>query len=117
VDEIGLPDLTAEIRAGRLQYAAQIYRRHFRNHTAKYSISLEVACQPQTVIRAYSEVEPAGKMFILPARLGERSCYAVLWGSYRTIGEARAAKTSVPSFFTSQTTPRVVGLFRYMGSE
>ena len=116
-DENRLPDLTAEIRGGRLQHAAQIYRRYFRDHPEKYSISLEVACQPQTVIRAYNEVEPAGKMFILPARLGERSCFAVLWGSYRTIREARAAKTSVPSFFTSQTTPRVVGLFRYMGPE
>ncbi len=110
----GLPDLTGEIRAGRLQQAAQVYRRYFRNHPAKYSISLEVACQPQTVMRAFSEVDPAGKMFILPARLGERSCFAVLWGTYRTIREAKDGKASVPSFFTSQTTPRIVGLFRYM---
>lgn len=112
--ESGLPDLRSAIRQGRLPHAALVYRQYFSRHPAKYSISLEVACRVNTVIRAFTEVDPAGEMFILPTRIGDRSCFAVLWGSYRTLQEARAGKTSVPSFFTSQTSPRIVALSRYM---
>ena len=55
-------------------------------------------------------------MFILPAKIGDRSCFAVLWGNYRTLKEAKAARTSVPPFFTSQTSPRIVALSRYLVS-
>ncbi len=112
----GLPDLTAEIQGGRLQNAARRFARYLRDHPGRYSISVEVACQPRTVVRAFTEVKAAGKMFILPIKLGQRDCYALLWGVYASIGEARAAKVSVPPFFTAQTTPRVVGLFRYLES-
>lgn len=112
-----LPDLRTAIRQGRLQYAVRVYRRHFSGHPAKYSISLEVACQPQTVIRAFTDVDPAGKMFILTTKIGDRPCFAVLWGSYLTLQEARAGKASVPSFFTSQTSPRIVALSRYLGPD
>jgi len=110
----GLPDLTAEIQSGRLQDAARRFARYLRGHPGRYSISVEVACRPGTVVRAFREVKAAGKMFILPMKLDGRDCYAVLWGVYATIGQARAAKASVPPFFTDQATPRVVGLFRYL---
>ncbi len=112
----GLPDLTAEIQGGRLQNAARRFARYLRDHPGRYSISVEVACQPRTVVRAFTEVKAAGKMFILPIKLGQRDCYALLWGVYASIGEARAARASVPPFFTAQATPRVVGLFRYLES-
>ena len=99
------------VERGALTAAAGRYRRFLLKHPARYSISLEVACQRETVMRAFEHAGPGHEMFVLPKKIGGKSCFAVLWGRYASIAAAKQEKAAVPSFFRSQSSqPRIVAL-------
>jgi septal ring-binding cell division protein DamX len=78
---------------------------------ARYSVQLELACEVETLQKAWSWDKPAGTMWILPTQYRGRTCFRVLWGHYATIAQAQAAKARVPSFFLAPNNrPTVVSV-------
>jgi hypothetical protein len=67
----------------------------------RYSVQLELACELPTLENALNWDRPPGTIWLVPSSYRGRTCFRVLWGRYRSLAEARAAKTRVPEFFTA----------------
>jgi len=68
---------------------------HARNaDRTKFALQVEVVCQDASVRRA--ETEGGAKTWYVPASVGNRSCYRVLFGSYSTREEAIRAAGEIP---------------------
>ena len=65
----------------------------------RYAIQLELACELPTLERAWAWDKPSGTMWVLAAPYRGRTCFRVLWGRFRNLEEAKAAKANVPAFF------------------
>lgn len=74
---------------------------------ARFSIQLELVCELPSVEEAWV-YDRRGAMWLLAAEHQGRTCFRVFWGRYRTLEEARAAKSSVPPFFFTPTNRPVV---------
>jgi uncharacterized protein DUF4388 len=66
----------------------------------RYAIQLELACEVPTVERAWNWDRPSRTMWVLATPYRGRTCFRVLWGRFRSLEEAKAAKVRVPAFFT-----------------
>jgi hypothetical protein len=79
-----------------------------RGRRARFTIQLELVCELPSLEEAW-EYDRRGRMWLLVADYRGRECFRVFWGRYVTLEEARAAKSSVPRFFFTETnTPAVV---------
>lgn len=77
----------------------------------RYAVQLELACEESTVEKALARDSPSQKIWVAPKEFRGRSCYRVLWGRFKTIEAARAAREQVPAFFTQgNNRPAVVSL-------
>ena len=77
----------------------------------RYSVQLELACEPGSLTEAWKYDRPAGSLWILPTQHAGRTCFRVLWGRYPTLAAARAAKSKIPGFFSTATNhPAVVAV-------
>ena len=74
---------------------------------ARFTIQLELVCELPSVDEAWV-YDRRGAMWLLTAEHQGRTCFRVFWGRYRTLEEARAAKSSVPPFFFTPTNRPVV---------
>jgi hypothetical protein len=82
-----------------------------RRRGARYSVQLELACELETLEKAWSWDKPAGTMWLLTTQYRGRTCFRVLWGHYATIAQAQAARARVPGFFVaSGNRPTVVSV-------
>lgn len=66
----------------------------------RYAIQLELACELPTLEKAWNWDKPPGTMWVLSTSHRGRTCFRVLWGRFRSLEEAKAAKARVPAFFT-----------------
>ncbi len=107
-----IPYLIPLIQGASYQKAALEYHRFLKRYPEAYSLRLEVVCQSKSVQTAYQEGKFNPMMFILPKRLGKKSCFAVFWGLYASQKEAEAALPTLPAFFTQQKFPPVSTLLR-----
>jgi len=73
-----------------------------------YTIQLELVCEIPSVEEAWRYDRPSGAMWLVAAEHRGRTCFRVLWGRYRTLDAARAAKSGVPRFFFTPTNRPVV---------
>ncbi|MGH9443651.1 MAG: DUF4388 domain-containing protein [Thermoanaerobaculia bacterium] len=64
-----------------------------------YAIQLELACQDATVEKALRADPSRRRIWVVPFAFRGRDCYRVLWGKYKTLALAKAAKPSVPAIF------------------
>jgi septal ring-binding cell division protein DamX len=67
----------------------------------RYAIQLELACEAETVQKAWNWDRPSGTIWLLPTSFRGRTCFRVLWGRYGSLAQAREAKARVPEFFTA----------------
>jgi hypothetical protein len=74
---------------------------------ARFTIQLELVCELPSLEEAWV-YDREGTMWLLPAEHRGRTCFRVFWGRYRTLEDARAAKSSVPPFFFTPTNRPVV---------
>jgi hypothetical protein len=65
----------------------------------RYAIQLELACELPTLKKAWNWDKPPGTMWVLSTSHRGRTCFRVLWGRFRSLEEAKAAKARVPAFF------------------
>jgi len=70
-----------------------------RRRNARYAIQLELACETETLEKAFAWDRPAGTMWLLTTSHRGRTCFRVLWGHYATLAQAQAARAQIPGFF------------------
>jgi hypothetical protein len=70
-----------------------------RRPNARYAVQLELACEIETLEKAWAWDKPAGTMWLLTTQYRGRTCFRVLWGRYATLSQAQAARAKIPSFF------------------
>jgi septal ring-binding cell division protein DamX len=67
----------------------------------RYAVQLELACEVETLQKAWNWDRPPGTIWLLPTSFHGRACFRVLWGRYGSLAQARAARTRVPEFFAA----------------
>ena len=72
-----------------------------RRRGVRYAIQLELACEAETLQKAWNWDRPAGTIWLLTTSFRGRTCFRVLWGRYGSLAQAREARTRVPEFFTA----------------
>jgi len=79
----------------------------------RYAIQLELACEGSTLEKAFAADPGRRQIWIAAYPFRGRSCYRVLWGKYRDLDSAKAAKSAVPEMFSHDGNhPAVVSLGR-----
>ncbi len=79
----------------------------------RYAIQLELACEGSTLQKAFAADPERRQIWLSSYSFRGRSCYRVLWGKYRDLDSAKAAKSTVPEFFSRDGNhPTVVPLGR-----
>jgi len=67
------------------------------------------------VQNAFRQTHVNSPIFILPKRLNDQDCYAVMWGPFSSKQAVHKALSDIPEFFTQQTTkPEIVLLKSYL---
>jgi hypothetical protein len=98
-------------RSSWLERARRDRRRLLADKKTRYAIQLELVCETPSLAEAWKHDRPAGTLWLLPETHQERECFRVLWGRYRSIDEAKKAKSGIPAYFvTSSNRPAVVGV-------
>ena len=72
-----------------------------RRRNARYSVQLELACEIETLQKAWAWDKPSGTMWLLTTSYRGRTCFRVLWGHYATLAQAQAARARIPGFFVA----------------
>ena len=100
---------------GNMITAGNIWKRQLIKTGIKFSVLLEMDCLKESVVNAYERIEAKENFFILNRKVGERSCFLVMYGKFRTHQEAEEAIKKVPQYFWQQgSPPKVVELSRYL---
>ncbi|MEW6757435.1 MAG: hypothetical protein AB1347_04375, partial [Acidobacteriota bacterium] len=95
------------LAAGRFPEAARAYAAALRNETSPFTIDVEVACQPETLVKGLTAAGGDSRFMVLPYNLKGRDCYRVIWGLYPDRSSAETALASLPDFFKQHASPRV----------
>ena len=102
------------LQSGRLAEAAALWRKELAHEGSRYTIQLEIACQPGTVQEAVGLVDTTN-LLVIPITYHGQSCYRILYGTYSTQSSAEAARGSLPSIFLKQEAPaRVVPISKLL---
>jgi hypothetical protein len=104
----------ADGKGGSWEALARAGRQTFDHPGAhRYAIQLELACEESTLQKAFAADPGRRQIWVAPYSFRGRSCYRVLWGKYRDLGSAKAAKAAVPEIFSRDgNRPAVVPLGR-----
>jgi hypothetical protein len=96
------------LKQGKYPEAAQAFAGQLKGSKAEYTIDVEIACQPDTIVKGLTAAQGDPSFMILPYNFHGRSCYRVIWGTYKSRSEAEAALKKLPGHFLSdQQPPRV----------
>lgn len=87
-------------------------RRIFEHPQAnRFTVQLEIACEPETLRKAYAQDRSGREIWITPYTFRGRRCYRVLWGKFASREAARDAASEVPKIFREgRNRPAVVAL-------
>jgi hypothetical protein len=72
-----------------------------RRRGVRYAVQLELACEVETLQKAWNWDKPSGTIWLLTTSYRGRTCFRVLWGRYGSLAQAREARARVPDFFTA----------------
>jgi len=84
------------LQQGRLRDASSRFVAAWEGRKNLYTVQLAVACEPETVARAFGSAGASTEFFILPKAYKGRSCYRLLWGSFTDRGAALRGIERVP---------------------
>jgi fimbrial chaperone protein len=91
----GAPVL-ALIQGRRFDEAVRVSLEHLRQWSGPgWLLQVEIACQPQTIVEDASRLRPPERIYLFPRTVGGRSCYALAYGIFRSVSEARQALKAV----------------------
>ena len=97
------------LMSGKYKEAAKAFQQESPSHRGSYTIFLEIACQDETISKACQASGGRSELIILPQTFSGKSCYKVMWGSYRSKQEAEAALKSLPLHFKEASSPPRIG--------
>ena len=87
---------------GDFARAAQLWRDGYvPSQRDGYTLQVLAACEISTLERLRTQVQPSGRLFVVPTEIGGRRCYRVAWGVYADPAAAEAALSGVPPYFTA----------------
>jgi len=110
-----IPDYLDLIKDGKYYEASQKYREKIIKYSSYYSILVEIDCKIASVKTAFQKSNFDKNMFIVPRKVANRTCFAVLWGIYSNKEKAKKYIISLPIFFRKQThSPKVILLEEYV---
>ncbi|MFQ5793317.1 MAG: hypothetical protein ACE5JI_22835, partial [Acidobacteriota bacterium] len=82
---------------GDFPEAATAFAGHLRRAGAeKFTIAIGLYCERGNVRRAIESSGESRDLFILPAKLQDRSCYRVCWGLFDSAAAGRRSMASLP---------------------
>jgi hypothetical protein len=93
------------LRAGKYPEAAQAFRDNLKKTDAAFTIDVEIACQPDTLVKAVAAAQGDPALMVIPFDFRGRSCYRVIWGTYKTRADAEAALKKLPAHFVGDANP------------
>ena len=110
----GPPAGAAGTGAASWEALARAGRRTFEHPGPnRYAIQLELACEESTLKKAFDADPGRRRIWLAPYSFRGRDCYRVLWGRYRDLASAKAAKSGIPGIFSRDgNRPAVVPLGR-----
>jgi hypothetical protein len=88
-------------RAGWIARAERDKRDLSKRRDVRYAVQLELACELETLQKAWNWDKPSGTIWLLTTSYRGRTCFRVLWGRYGSLAQAREARSRVPEFFTA----------------
>jgi len=95
--------------------AADVWRRELLKRGVKYSVLLEMDCLKESVIHAYNKIEKKEDFFILNKKIGNKTCFLVMWGKFLTYEQATDGIKSIPNYFWQQKDPpEIVEITQYL---
>lgn len=92
---------------GRYAEAAGVFQKVYSSIPGNYTINVEVACQEETVKKAFDASNGDPAFLVLHYKLGSRQCYRILWGVYRDRTSAEEALKKMPEFLLQDANPKV----------
>jgi len=84
------------------QAAAAFHQQVSATGKGKFTIAVSINCDAGNVGAAVLNSGGSPELFILPARINNRSCYRVCWGLFDSAGAADRAIGSMPEYFRKQ---------------
>jgi septal ring-binding cell division protein DamX len=99
------------LQRGDLPAASRAFANQFaRAPRGSHSIQLLVACAPETIAKALTNVG-SEELYVLPVRYQKRDCYRLCWGLYANRAQAESARRGVPAYFRSEgAVPKVLSV-------
>jgi hypothetical protein len=79
------------------EYAKVITAARHRND---YTIQLLLACQEETVAKAFKNSESPEQLYYVPWRYNGRVCFKVCMGLFKSKGQAESNKQHIPNYFS-----------------
>jgi len=106
---------TVYFKEGDYYKACDAWKKEIKRGGISHSILLELDCQKESVLNAYNRLDRKDQFFILKRDLGNRICYLVFWGRFRSGQEATDSLNRVDSYFWGQANPpKVMALKNYL---
>lgn len=100
---------------GDMKRAGDLWKEEIKHNNISYSILLELDCMKDSVRYAFKQINDKKQFFILNRVRGNRTCYLVFFGKYRSKSEAEGSVNTVPKYFWNQTNPpKVLELKDYL---
>ena len=99
----GLAAGQSQLKSGNYdQAAAAFHQQVSTNGKGKFTIAVSINCDAGNVGAAVLNSGGSTELFILPARVNNRSCYRVCWGLFDSAVAAERAIGSMPEYFRKQ---------------
>jgi hypothetical protein len=92
---------TDSTRADWIARAERDQRDLSKRRDVRYAVQLELACELETLQKAWNWDRPSGTIWVRTTSFRGRTCFRVLWGRYGSLAQAREARTRVPEFFAA----------------
>jgi len=90
---------------GSYSVAADIWKKENKQNNYKFTILLEVACMKISIKKAYRNIKIKDKFFLISRKIGNKSCFRVCWGKFRSKSDAADALSVLPKYFFKQESP------------
>jgi hypothetical protein len=96
------------LKSGDLDGAANQWKKTLLPKKTSFTIQIEIACQPGTVMEAFQILNDAPELMVVPLDYKGRACYRVLYGVYSSSETAQRSRSKLPQEFLKQESPAQV---------
>ncbi|MFH1853360.1 MAG: hypothetical protein ABIA75_13560 [Candidatus Neomarinimicrobiota bacterium] len=88
-----------KFKQGNYWAAAEVWGKEKKQQPGNYTIILLFGCENKTIRNAYSTLGSPADFFLLPRYIGDRQCYTICWGDFKSLADAKKWFGEVPKWF------------------